>query len=470
MAVALLPALAGLAYALAAELWPGTPSLLETVPADAAWVERWRNLSVHAVFGAMREPLLPDGRRPDAVAYVRALGERVNVPDLVGLDPAAPLLRWRSLPRGPRPDEGLVLTLSDPTRFEKRFREHGVDLTTPRHAMWLRVHGRLAVVTTTPSRRGGGLDFELADADLAVVADVERLVALALAEMGGGTYDAFLAGLGVSRTDPAELARDPSLPAVTGTARLARLPASWATARYALDLGEATTLPSARVELELADGPFAAAWRRLLAGVGPGFEWTPPPDPDVRLWASLSGGSAPDLLRLAAFSLGADLPALEGVKPEEVGRDAPAWPPSGWVLMRAQGRESSALAVASRTAPPPRPAWFGLAAEDGPETRRTPGPWQVVSTGEENGRAADRLGAHLVTGGGARDVERAEEAARPGVRLVRAVLRRSAVWELVGQTLLGGGALLWPFDGRPLVLDVRATERGLLVFIDVHDS
>ena len=33
-----------------------------------------------------------------------------------------------------------------------------------------------------------------------------------------------------------------------------------------------------------------------------------------------------------------------------------------------------------------------------------------------------------------------------------------------------GGALLAPFDGRPLVLDVRATEDALLVFIHVHDS
>lgn len=473
LALVLLPAVAGVAYALAVTLGGGTPPLLETAPSDAAWVERWRNLSVLAVFGAMREPTLPDGKRPDAFDYVRALGERVNVPDLVGVDPEAPVLRWRQEPFGPFPREGLTLPLDDPVRFEKRFREHGIDLTTPRHAMWLRVRGGLGSVTTTPpdaSDPGARFVLPAEGEDLAVVADVPRLVALALAETGSGTYDALLAGLGVTRTAPAALAADPTLPPIQGTERLARIPAAWRTARYWFHIGDAQTLPWAHVQLELADGPFAAAWRRLVAGIGERFEWTPPPDPDVRLWASLAGGTAPDLLRLAAWSVGADVPALDTLPLEDLGRTPTTWPASGWVMMRAQGRERSALAAAARDGEPPTPRWFHLDAEGDPETRRTPGPWQVVAGGEEGERAAARLGAHLVTGGGTRDPERPEEAKRPGRRLLRAVLRRSTAWELIGPTLLTGGALLAPFDGRPLVLDVRATEDGLLVFIHVHDS
>ena len=473
LALALLPAFAGVAYALAVTLGSGTPPLLETAPSDAAWVERWRNLSVLAVFGAMREPALPDGKRPDAFDYVRALGERVNVPDLVGVNPEAAVLRWRQEPYGPFPREGFTLPLDDAGRFEKRFREHGIDLTTPRHAMWLRVRGDLASITTTPPDASDpGARFELPSEgeDLAVVADVPRLVALALAEMGSGTYDALLAGLGVTRTDPAALAADPTLPPIQGIERLARIPAAWQTARYWFHIGDQQTLPSAHVELRLADGPFAAAWRKLVAGVGERFEWTPPPDPDLRLWASLSGGTAPDLLRLAAWSVGAHVPELDALAPEELGRTAGAWPASGWVMMRAQGRERSALATAAHGGEPPTPRWFHLDAEGDSEVRRTPGPWHVVAGGEEGDRAAARLGAHLVTGGGTRDTERPEEAERPGRRLLRAVLRRSAAWDVIGPTLLTGGALLAPFDGRPLVLDVRATEDALLVFIHVHDS
>lgn len=472
----LAPILLGLLYVAGHALWSRPPTLEQAPPADTAWLTRYRNAATFGVFGSMRAPPGPDGQPPAPAAWLGALGERINVPDLVGLDARRPLVHLRRVPLGPIPRDALLLPLADGERFERRFREHGLDRGTPRHAQYLKRFGDLGVVAAhreTLSHIGEqGLTVADEGEDIAVAADMGRLLTLAFAEVGGGTFDPFLRGLGVDLDTPHPPTLSPEgLPQVTyaGTGRVGRVAAAWETARAWIHLGDEATLPRAHVELVLRPGPLADAWRTGLAGVAPARTWTPPPEPDLGLVAEVAGGTSRRLLRTLAYHLGADVP--EPLAGDEVDDAAPSY----WAAMRARGRSSDAWVVMVEEGVAPSPASFGLVApatEDGvpadERAERTVAQWRLRAEGHEAERAASRVAAHLAVGGAA--VRDAVPDGRPGRRLVRALLTRRMSWELLGPTLFVRGALLAPLDGRPLVVDVRATDGGIEVFVDVHDS
>ncbi len=469
--LAFAPVLLGAAYALGHATFAPTPTWGNLAPADTVWFERHRNLSVFGVYGALRERPSPDGDATDPRRWVEGLGERINVPDLVGVDPDRPVARWRQESVDATPRDAIALSLRDADRFTRRFRAHGIDLTTPRHALWLSTKGGIAVLASHPDildRVGdGGLPLASEGEDLAVAADVPRLVRLALQQGFDGPFAPFLEGLGVKRVEVREaLARGLPFP-YDGTERVATIADAWRDARAWIWLGDATSLPRARVEIGLAEGAAAATWRRLLAHVGEPLQVEMPVDGELHVVAGLSGGTAPALLRFAATLLGANLTAFSGEEVDRLVGGASIVPPSAWAWSRAPNAATTALAVASRDRDPPSPDLFGLSEHGAERVARTVGAWRIVAVGGEAQRAADRWGAHRTTDAGLGRVPEVD--VRSGRRLVRAILRRQATYDLLGPTLLTGGALFTPFDGRPLIVDVRATADGLVVYVDVHD-
>ncbi len=299
----LAPLALGLLYAAGHAFLAPRPTLANLPPEGAILVQRYRNLDEvdRSTFGP-RGPAIRPARE--------LIGAERNLPGLPGVDHTQPV-HMILMPRTIRLDSTMaVFGVTDAGAMQRTFDDPNfIEDGRARHAQHLVINGPWAAIAPNraDARRLGTGGITAADLgeDMAIAVDVPRLIDYVTSMAQRFPWNGILSSLGVDVKNARvrfDEATGETIVGLPGVERLARIGATWKTARMWAWMDE----KRARIDLEPQPGPIASLLKYWKDDSEEGETIFAAPD-SAELWLSAPGKQSGALLAQLVHNLGVDV-------------------------------------------------------------------------------------------------------------------------------------------------------------------